>query len=242
MVSEKLKKDIEISTRAKKAIDSEAKSAISQFMVKRCARLRSTSLVASAGRLLELLELPGHARLWSMGFRLMGWPLRQWLLGKRDEITHQPSDAVVRRILGNWKGKVWLSVFDNTFPSATEKPKINESWVDLKINGVDEFSVIVSKAAELEANLDMETNSAASEWLRSKPVTLGMARLLIAVFHAICVVREWWNTIVRLSSRFCRIGRHGSCDRSQDAALAHRTRFPAQVGKALPCSRHQAIF
>lgn len=192
MVSEKLKKDIEISTRAKKAIESEAKSAISQFMVKRRARLRSTSLVASAGSLLELLELPGHARLWSMGFRLMGWPLRQWLLGKRDEITHQPSDAVVRRILGNWKGKVWLSVFDNTFPSATEKPKINESRGDLKINGADEFSVIVSKAAELEANFDMETNSAASEWLRSKPVTLGMARLLIAVFQAICVVAALW--------------------------------------------------
>jgi len=38
----------------------------------------------------------------------------------------------------------------------------------------------------------METNSAASEWLRSKPVTLGMARLLIAVFQAICVVAALW--------------------------------------------------
>jgi len=192
VVAEKLKKDIKILTRAKIAIEAEAKSAINQFKVMRHARLRSTSMVVSAGRLLALLELPGHARLWSTGFRLMGWPLRQWLLGKQDEVTHHLSDAVVRRILGNWKGKVWLSVFENTSPSATEEPKKQESQGDLKKSCADEFSAIISTGTKLDTTLDLETNSAAPEWLGSKPGILAMARLVISCFQAICVVAALW--------------------------------------------------
>lgn len=157
------------------------------------ARLRSTGLSGAGARLLELLELPGPGRIWSLSFRLSGWPLRQWLLGKADEASHEDSESTVRRVLGNWIAKVGLAVFGLAKKEGKYKKQSTAGLRSMlkPIPRIDVSHLIV-KAKELDALLNSQSNTTAREWLSARPGILGLLRAIIALAQGFSLGAAAW--------------------------------------------------
>lgn len=157
------------------------------------ARLRSTGLSGAGARLLELLELPGPGRIWSLSFRLAGWPLRQWLLGKVNEASHENSESTVRRVLGNWIAKVGLSIFGMARKEVKIYPKFPE-FLQSMLNPMSRIDVahLITKTKELDALLNSQSNTTAREWLSARPGVLGLLRAIIALAQVFALAAAAW--------------------------------------------------
>lgn len=175
------------------AIHVEAVRASREFMAAARARLRSNGFSAGGRQLLELLEVPGPGRIWSLGFRIAGWPVRQWLFGRREEQSHEISETIIRRILGNWIAKVRLFALDLAMNKGLVQKDLSAAvrWESKTAQRID-LAPFIAKAAELDALLGAESNTTARESLVARPVALGMLRAIIALGQFFCLASALW--------------------------------------------------
>ena len=155
------------------------------------ARLSAAGFSLAGKNLLESLELPGHGRVWSLLFRLAGWPLRQWLVGSGGSIPLEEVESVLARALGTWKARVQLEVVPLRNDLLLHPAKIWKSpWRNSESRQLSDG--IQAKAAEIDAILVKEANLRAVDLLNERPGLLGFIRSLIAVIQGVCLVAAVW--------------------------------------------------
>lgn len=178
---------------AAREIGLEGKAATREFMVAARSRMGMAELSSAGRQILELLELPGPGRIWSIGFRLSGWPLRHWLLGGAVEPVREKTDAVVRRVLGNWFARVKLGIYCTMekaggIHGARVDPRRNQVGKELE----QETAPMVSRARELCVLLNADQGGMAREWLCARPGLLGCVRGFVALAQGACLAAAVW--------------------------------------------------
>lgn len=155
------------------------------------ARLSSAGFSLAGKNLLESLELPGHGRVWSLLFRLAGWPLRQWLVGSGKSAPIEEVESVLPRALGTWKARVQLEVV----PLRNDLLMQGAMWIGGVRRMVESRQLldgIQAKAAEIDANLVKEANLSAVDLLNARPGLLGFLRSIIFIFQCACLFAAIW--------------------------------------------------
>lgn len=155
------------------------------------ARLSAAGFSLAGKNLLESLELSGYGRVWSLLFRLAGWPLRQWLVGSGGSIPLEEVESVLARALGTWKARVQLEIVPLRNDLLLQHAKIRKAaWRNSESKQLSDG--IQAKAAEIDAILVKEANLRAVDLLNERPGLHGFIRSLIATAQGACLLAAVW--------------------------------------------------